>query len=72
MPCTACSIHNRVCWMALNRPRCLECVCRGAKCDGLFAGLQISKNLAKQESIRDQEEKAEDDLLRFQAEIVAA
>jgi len=69
MPCTECTRHGRTCRMAPKRPRCLECVRRGVKCDGLFVGLQIDRRLDQQRALRAQEESAEDELMKLQSEM---
>jgi len=67
MPCTPCFRRKSRCVSSPKSSRCVECVLRGRACDGSSVGdvlLRTDKALVK---IRDEEEKAEEQL----AEVLA-
>ncbi|KAI0388215.1 hypothetical protein F5Y17DRAFT_453661 [Xylariaceae sp. FL0594] len=63
MPCSYCSSRQLSCLMVEDVSRCQECVRRGRSCDGSGVSLAIlQKTIAESDRLRNEEEKAEQDL----------
>lgn len=62
MPCTRCFKAKRACLFAAKSSRCNHCVASGKSCSGSSVATSLLKNLDAQKKIREEREKAEEEL----------
>lgn len=72
MPCTYCFKNNKPCRFLPPATKCSECTRRGRSCDGQSVASALTRLLAEQEKVDEQETAAEEELFILQTKLQTA